>query len=131
MDHHGGGNIVSGFAPTKQASIKDIMASLGRRGFLSYPNFFDPDAIQTQVDAVLEELGEVARMLRRSRQGREDLDIDKLSNEGSDVVIASVCLLAQIAGNLAPEVISIKLADDEKRGWLHSGMSREEYEAQR
>jgi hypothetical protein len=119
---------VSGFAAPKKTSINDIVDSLERRGFWRPHNTTSLEAIQTQVDAVLEELGEVARLLRRDRQGREDLDMEKLANEGADLVISSTCLLAHVTGYGAPIVIADKLTADEKRGWLHSGMSREEYE---
>lgn len=122
---------MSGFAPARNISVDNIMDSLERRGFIPQEPWLDVQAVQTQVDAVLEELGEVARILRRDRQGREQLDIAKLANEGADLVIASVCLLSRIAGYAASEVIADKLAADEQRGWLHSGMSREAYEAQR
>jgi len=120
---------VSGFAPARNTSIQDIMASLARRGFIQLHSIgYDADAMQTQIDAVIEELGEVARLMRRVRQRRDVLDIDKLAEESADVVIAAVCLLAQVAGDGAPLVIADKLADDDARGWLHSGMTRKQYE---
>ena len=84
--------------------------------------------MQTQLDAVLEELGEVARLLRRQRQARQDLHPTELAIETADVVIAAVCLFAQAAGAHAPGFIAAKLAADEARGWLHSGLTREQYE---
>ena len=74
------------------------MHSLTGRGFLQEINYFDPEAIQTQFDAVVEELGEIARCLRRARQSYSRPDIDKLAVEASDVVIAATCLLATVAG---------------------------------
>lgn len=110
-------------------TIMDIIWSLEQRGFIASPNWFSSSRVQTQVDAVIEELGEVARLMRRHAQGREDLDIDRLAAEAADVVIASVCLLACAVGVQADRVIVAKLERDEARGWLHSGMTRDEYEA--
>ena len=138
---------------THTATVNAVIESLLRRGFVDPDHLFDPQAMQTQVDAVIEELGElstyaedypelqpyvirlnrklgrVTRRLRRHRQGREPLNIDTLSTEGADLVIAAICLLTYIAGFAAPVVVSMKLAADEKRGWLHSGKTRAEFEA--
>lgn len=99
--------------------IDDITASLQRRGF--YAGKVDLDAAGVQVWAVMEELGEVARMLRRHAQGVNGLNTTKLTTEAADVVIAAVCLLAQCAGEDASTVVADKLARDELRGWRHNG----------
>ena len=44
------------------------------------------------------------------------------------MVIAATCLLATIAGTAAPHVLAAKLEADDKRLWLHSGLTREQYE---
>ena len=109
-------------------TIRDIMNSLAGRGFLQEINYFDPEAIQTQFDAVVEELGEIARCLRRARQSHSRPDIDQLAVEAADVVIAATCLLATVADISAPRVLAAKLEADDKRLWLHSGLTREQYE---
>ena len=114
---------------THVATVNAIIESLLRRGFIDTDHLFDPEAMQTQVDAVIEELAEVARYLRRHRQRGDPLDIDKLSKEAADTVIAATCLLTYVAGFAAPVVVSMTLAADEKRGWLHSGKTRAEFEA--
>ena len=113
---------------TSDPTITDIVRSLTYRGFIPELNYFDAQGVQTQVDAVIEELGEVARMLRRARQARQALDIVDLSTETADVVIAAVCLFVRTAGSRAPAFIAAKLAADDQRGWLHSGLTREQYE---
>ena len=91
---------------TSDPTITDIIDSLTRRGFLlEKPQHFDFDVerVQTQLDAVIEELGEIARLLRRQRQARQDLRLDRsLAIETADVVIAAVCLFAHAAGAHAP-----------------------------
>jgi NTP pyrophosphatase (non-canonical NTP hydrolase) len=113
---------------TSDPTVTDIIRSLTRRGFIRKPNYFDAERIQTQLDAVIEELGEVARMLRRARQARQALDDQALCIETADVVIAAVCLFAHAAGSRAPAFVAEKLAADDARGWLHSGLTREQYE---
>ena len=113
---------------TSNPTINDIIASLTQRGFIAEPNFFDTQDVQTQVDAVIEEIGEVARLLRRHRQARQALDPTELATEAADVVIAAVCLFARSAGPNAPAFIAAKLTADDARGWLHSGLTREQYE---
>jgi len=110
-------------------TIQDVIDSLERRGFVPVPNWFDPRGVQTQIDAVLEELGEVARILRRVRQGRQEMPVNDLREETADVVISAICLHALACGDAADGVIRVKLAADEKKLWLHSGETREQYEA--
>ena len=109
-------------------TVHDIMESLTDRGFLQEINYFDPEAIQTQLDAVIEEIGEIARCLRRARQSNSHPDIDQLAVEAADVTIAATCLLATVAGDTAPQILAAKLAADDKRLWLHSGLTRDQYE---
>ena len=110
--------------------LSDIIASLERRGFVSAADNSrrDPDlaAVNIQVCAVIEELGEVGRHLRRIAQGREQLDAWTLALEGADVVIAAVCLLRKLAGSEAAWVIDCKLGADEARGYLHGGKDAQE-----
>lgn len=103
-------------------TIDDILGSLERRGF------FDQAELlkwvingQTQIDAVIEELGEVARSFRRYRQAGAHIDRDAVATEAADVVIAAVCLLGAITGYQSDSVIRAKLEADEKRGFLHNG----------
>ena len=102
-------------------TIDDILASLEKRGF------YDPflrewrTTTQTQIDAVIEELGEVARSFRRFRQGVDMIDDRLVEIEAADVVIAAVCLLGAVAGDRSGDVIRAKLEADEKRGHLHNG----------
>ena len=100
-------------------TINDILASLERRGF--YGGAIDRNRAGEQVYAVIEELGEVARLLRRHAQGVAELQNTKLSVECCDVVIAAVCLLGQVAGITASGLLRGKLAMDEQRGYLHNG----------
>ena len=109
-------------------TIHDIMQSLAGRGFLREPNYFNAEAIQTQLDAIMEEVGEVARCLRRARQSHNQPDLDQLAVEAADVTIAATCLLATITGPNAPAFLAGKLENDDKRLWLHSGRTREQYE---
>ena len=44
-----------------------------------------------------------------------------LAIEAADVVIAAVCLLGAVAGDMSGDVIRAKLEADEKRGHLHNG----------
>ena len=100
-------------------TINDILASLERRGF--YGGSIDRNKAGVQVFAVAEELGEVARMLRRHEQGVQELPPTKLAIECCDVVIAAVCLLGQVAGITSSGLLRAKLAADERRGYLHNG----------
>lgn len=99
-------------------TIDQIIDSLHRRGFYTGPSV---DAMQTQVDTVIEELGEVARGLRRYRQGVAGMRDAMLGNEAADVVIAAVCLGAATCGSQLSAVIAAKLEEDERRGYLHNG----------
>lgn len=105
-------------------TIFDIEESLRRRGFLEDSG--NPAWLcQVQLNAVIEELGEVARKLRRHEQGVLELCWPDLMRETADVVISAVCLHAYAAGNLSSQVISEKLAADERRGWRHNGVKPE------
>lgn len=73
--------------------IAECLVSLRKRGF--YNGVGDPEP---QLCAVLEEVGEVARLLRRAAQG-QPLDHDKLLHECADVFIASVCLAGTLCGD--------------------------------
>ena len=109
-------------------TVTDIITSLTRCGFIADPNYFDTQNVQTQVNAVVEKIGEVARLLRRHRQAHQTLNILDLNEATADVVTAAVCLFALTAGNRAPAFIAAKLNADDARGWLHSGLSRAQYE---
>ena len=102
---------------SKAVSLDEIFASLERRGFLDD----GLDAVQTQVFAVSEELAEVARMMRRHRQGVNNINHDDLRDEAADVVIAAVCLLWATAQGESNRIIRSKMAADELRGYRHSG----------
>ena len=103
-------------------TIDEILESLQRRGFFDEAEMFKWLANgQTQIDAVIEELGEVARSFRRYRQAGAYADRDAIATEAADVVIAAVCLLGAIVGWEADRVIRAKCAADEKRGYLHTG----------
>lgn len=112
-------------------TIADIVASLRERGFVPEADaaVFNLTDVETQFFAVAEELGEVSRLLRRLRQRHETLDVHHLGIEAADVVIAAVNLLYRTCGPRAEAVVAEKMAQDERRGWLHSGLSRAEYEA--
>lgn len=99
-------------------SIEEILESLQVRGFY---NGQDIDALMIQVYAVQEELGEVARKLRRWRNGTERLDLTELAIECADVAIASVCLAGAACGDSISEVMRTKMRSDEARGRLHNG----------
>ena len=98
-------------------TIDDILASLSRRGF--YVGL-DTEQASVQVFAVAEELGEVARKLRRDAQGVQAIDPVALANEAADVVIAAVCLLGACAGTESGRFVHNKMVSDETRGWLHN-----------
>lgn len=100
-------------------TIGEVMRSLEQRGF--YGGVIDLKGVQTQIDAVIEELGEVARILRRNRQRGGSLDLPTLQAETADVVIAAVCLGAMACGFWLPQQVAGKLAADEQRGYLHNG----------
>lgn len=101
-----------------EPTIDEILASLERRGF--YVGL-DHDRAAVQVLAVAEELGEVARKLRRDVQGVQAIDPVSLATEAADVVIAAVCLLGACAGDASWRFVDAKLKQDEARGWLHNG----------
>jgi NTP pyrophosphatase (non-canonical NTP hydrolase) len=101
-----------------EPTIDEILASLKRRGF--YVGL-DHDRAAVQVLAVAEELGEVARKLRRDVQGVQAIDPVALATEAADVVIAAVCLLGACAGDASWRFVDAKLKQDEARGWLHNG----------
>lgn len=105
--------------PLHVVTIDTVLASLEQRGF--YDRHVDPDAATVQVLAVAEELGEVARMLRRHEQGVAELDPVALATEAADVAIAAICLLGQCAGDAAGRFVSAKIKADELRGWRHNG----------
>lgn len=108
-------------------TITDIVKSLYRRGFAPADREFTEEAARAAVDiqfhAVVEELGEISRMLRREKQGVDKIDRAMIAHEAADVVIAAVCLLRQAVDTAedAENVIAMKLAADEKRGYLHRG----------
>ena len=117
--------------PTYNVSIAEIIASLEVRGFLAWSTRrinLDVQQVQLQLDAVMEELGELARVLRRHGQGRAPINHDELAVEAADIVIAAVCLFANAAGMDTDRILIAKLRADEARGWLHSGLTREQYE---
>ena len=105
--------------PPHVITIDAVLASLAQRGF--YDHHTDPDAATVQVLAVTEELGEVARMLRRHEQGVAEIDPVALATEAADVVIAAICLLGQCAGEASSRFVSAKIKADEMRGWRHNG----------
>jgi NTP pyrophosphatase (non-canonical NTP hydrolase) len=125
---------------TPSPTIAEIVASLEYRGFLDFParrEHINLAKVQTQLNAVTEELGELARMLRRHDQGRADINLPELALEAADLVIAAVCLFGCAAGMDTDNVLTAKLRADEveafvgrtdDRGWLHSGLTREQYE---
>lgn len=100
-------------------TINDVVDSLVRRGF--YNGSISMEDAQTQVDAVIEELGEVARVLRRWRQGVAQIDMPLLQSESVDTVIASICLASFICGDELNSVVLGKMQKDEQRGWRHGG----------
>lgn len=100
--------------------VSEIVASLVRRGFASGLQG-SVDGLVTQVLAVDEELGEVARMGRRIRQGVDKPDMDRIADECVDVLIAAVCLASKACGQDLARIIKAKLAKDEQRGYLHRG----------
>ena len=109
--------------------ISEIIHSLQQRGFV--PELFtepDIEALITQILAGQEELGEIARNLRRIRQGVQEPDYDRLATEIADTVIAMTCALCCATG-YPSDVIYEKLTADERRGWKHSGMSQKEFES--
>ncbi len=99
-------------------AIDEILISLERRGFYAG---IDHDTARIQLFAVQEELGEIARMLRRADQGVQPLDVDALAVEAADVVISAVCLLGACAGGASSRFVDAKLKRDEMRGWRHNG----------
>ena len=124
---------------TPSPTIAEIVASLEYRGFLDFParrEHINLAKVQTQLNAVTEELGELARMLRRHDQGRADIDLPELALEAADLVIAAVCLFGYAAGMDTDNVLTAKLRADEVEAvvgatddrWLHSGLTREQYE---
>lgn len=100
-------------------SIGDVLASLKKRGF------YKPDEQATQLDvliqlcAVVEEAGEVSRMLRRHFQRGGD-ELKNLGLEAADVAIAAVCLAGVVNGEETAQTILDKMHTDEKRGLLHA-----------
>lgn len=100
--------------------VSEIVASLVRRGFTNGLQGSVDDLV-TQVLAVDEELGEVARMGRRIRQGVDQPDMDRIADECVDVLIAAVCLASKACGQDLARIIKAKLANDEQRGFLHRG----------
>jgi predicted nucleic acid-binding protein len=116
---------------TYNVSIAEIIASLEVRGFLAWSTRrinLDVQQVQLQLDAVMEELGRLAGVLRRQGQGHAPINHDELAVEAADIVIAAVCLFANAAGMDTDEILIAKLRSDEARGWLHSGLTREQYE---
>ena len=105
--------------PPHVITIDTVLASLAQRGF--YDHHIDHDQATVQVLAVTEELGEVARMLRRHEQGVAELDPVALATEAADVAIAAICLLGQCAGEASSRFVSAKIKADEMRGWRHNG----------
>lgn len=100
--------------------VSEIVASLVRRGFTS-GDVSGVEDLVTQVLAVDEELGEVARMARRIRQGVDPIDNEKIADECVDVLIAATCLASKACGSALARIIKAKLARDEQRGFLHRG----------
>ena len=105
-------------------TIDDILASLERRGFYSPHSGRDPwwnGSLETQIFAVMEEIGELSRGIRRDHQGVSKFVTEDAKSEAADVVIAAVCLLGAVAGDMSGDVIRAKLEADEQRGHLHNG----------
>lgn len=101
-------------------TINDVVASLIRRGFAS-DELGTPMEVTIQVMAVLEELGEVARHLRRFFQGvAPTLDPVVVPQESIDVMIAAICLANRANGDRLSGHVALKLEMDEQRGWRHS-----------
>lgn len=100
--------------------VSEIVASLVKRGFTNGLNGSVDDLV-TQVLAVDEELGEMARMGRRIRQGVDEPDASRIADECVDVLIAATCLASKACGQDLARIIKDKLARDEERGYLHRG----------
>lgn len=100
--------------------VSEIVASLVRRGFTNGLQCSVEDLV-TQVLAVDEELGEVARMGRRIRQDVDQPDMERIADECVDVLIAATCLASMACGPDLARIIKAKLANDEQRGFLHRG----------
>ena len=84
--------------------------------------------VQLQLDAVMEEVGKLARVLRRHAQGRAPINHDELAVEAADIVIAAVCSSPTRPAWTQTKILIAKLRSDEALGWLHSGLTREQYE---
>lgn len=108
-------------------AITDIIKSLYRRGFAPADHELTDEqaklAVDIQFHAVVEELGEISRMLRRAKQGVDDVHRPMIALEAADVVIAAVCLLRQTVDSAveAESIVYAKLRSDEERGYLHRG----------
>lgn len=102
--------------------VSEIVASLVKRGFTNGA-MESVDDLVTQVLAVAEELGEVARIGRRIRQGVDEPVRSLIADECVDVLIAAVCLASKACGPDLGRIIKAKLAQDERRGFLHRGGS--------
>ena len=124
LNYHMAGGTTTQFVPPNDQpwpntiTVDDILASLERRGFYGG---IDYAAVRVQFFAVQEELGEIARMIRRNDQGVTALDVTALASEAADVVIAAVCLLGACAGHNSWRFVDSKLRSDELRGWRHNG----------
>lgn len=100
--------------------IDVIVQSLVRRGFIGLDAGSFDDAM-TQLMAVVEEAGEVARLMRRTRQGAGEADRAVLQQESVDLLITTVALAWIACGLDLGAVILAKLTADESRGLLHRG----------
>lgn len=103
-------------------TLDHVVDSLHRRGFYTGADIF---AVQTQIFAVAEELGELSRMFRRLRQRGDNPGMDAIQTEAADVAIAALCLAACACGSQLSDVVAAKLEADEKRGVLHGGCASE------
>ena len=101
--------------------IDAIVLSLIRRGFLGGANAGSQSDVMTQYMAVIEEVGEVARTMRRVRQGVEAEDREALQLECVDLLITATALASIACGPDLSATILAKLAADESRGFLHRG----------
>jgi NTP pyrophosphatase (non-canonical NTP hydrolase) len=101
--------------------LHDTATSLFRRGFYDWCTG-NQLQISAQVLAVMEELAEVSRPMRRWINSGNPPS-DGMIEEAADVWIACTDLLLTICGNPteAAEAVRAKLARDETRGYLHKG----------
>lgn len=102
--------------------LRAVGESLWRRGFWNRRSGTLEDGHRTYF-GVLDEIGEIAKLYRKSEENTSIPNHDELSNEVADLLIATICYALTVVGDdrKLQGLVYNKMIEDEKRGFHHKG----------